>query len=341
MRSMDVTFPPLDNVETHVPFDPFPYITWNLDLQAGNRRVMYYYDTGKNRKLMRFVECYINPSSVLSLRGRALDNSFKLLGALRSNTGSVFFGKTFDRNVDVGLDFVPQPLGQGQGYDNLPIIWGSAEAMSDTSRFDRVKLTLIVRDSVTGAWSERGRFYDIHFRVGSNIENIPGESQKQFVADQGSKFGSIGGAGQFVSDMGEQYLHRMLLQNLEHRLARTLGLDVINVETSIASNYFNKLYAHQFEWNKWDYLTFANVGVTVGRYILSDKVFLKWRTELVPIDTVLRPQYNVGFEFQPLQPILLDVNYGIYKGDKSLEANPTVYLWLQLPIKDVRKLFDF
>ena len=62
MRSMDITFPPLDNVETHVPFDPFPYVTWNLDLHPGNRKVMYYYDAGKNRKLMRFVECYIDPS---------------------------------------------------------------------------------------------------------------------------------------------------------------------------------------------------------------------------------------------------------------------------------------
>ncbi len=341
MRSMDITFPPLDNVETHVKFDPFPYITWNLDLRPGNRKVMYYYDTGKNRKLMRFVECYVDPASTLSMRGRDLDNSFKLLGELRSNTGSVFFARTFDRNLDVGVDFVPQSAGPGKGWDNTPIIWGSAEAMSDTSRFDRVKLTLLVRDSVTGAWSERGRFYDPHFRVGNNIENMPGQTQRQFLADEGSKLGSFGGAGQFVSEMGEQYLHRILLQNLERRLARTLGLDVINVETSIASNYFNRFYTRQLDWNRWDYLTFANVGVTVGRYVLYDKVFLKWRTELVPVDTVLRPQYDVGFEFQPLQPILLDVNYGIYKGDRSLEGTPTVNLWLQLPIRNVRKLFDF
>jgi hypothetical protein len=341
MRSSDITFPLLDNMETHVKFDPFPYIHWNLDMRAGNRKVMYYYDTGKNRKLMRFVECYVDPVSVLSMRGRDLDNTFQLLGALRSNTGSVFFARTFDRNVDVGLDFVPQPLGAGKGYDNTPIIWGSAQAMSDTSRFDLIRLTLITRDSATGAWSERGRLYDVHFRVGADIETIPGESEKQFVTDEGKQYGSIGGAGQFVSTMGEQYLHRMLLQNLQRRLAKTLGLDVINVETSIASNYFTKLYAHQFDWSKWDYLTFANVGVTLGRYILYDKVFLKWRTELVPLDTVLRPQYDLGFEVQPLQPILLDVSYGIYKGDKSLEANPTVNLWLQLPIKDLRKLFDF
>jgi hypothetical protein len=341
LRTCDVTFPILDNVETRVKFDPFPFINWNMDLRVGNRNVQYYYDTGKNRKLMRLVELSIDPVSVLSLRGRVTDNTFSLLNSLRSTKGSIFFGRIFNRNVDIGLDFVPERIPDRRGYNNLPIIWGSAEAMSDTSRFDRIKLSLIVRDSVTGAWSERGRLYDIHFRVGADIEAIPGEGQKQFVADEGKRYGSLGGAGRFVSAMGEQYLHRVLLQNFERRLAKTLGLDVINVETSIASNYFNKLYNRQFDLNKWGYLTFANVGITLGRYILYDKVFLKWRTELVPVDTLLRPEYNVGFEFQPLQNLILDVNYGIYKGAKSLETNPKVNLWLQLPIKDVRNFFDF
>jgi hypothetical protein len=341
LRTCDITFPILDNVETRVKFDPFPYINWNLDLRPGNRKVMFYYDTGRKRNLMRLVEAYVDPVSVFSMRGRVLDNSFRLLNFLRSSKGWIFFGRTFDRNVEIGLDFVPELLPGNQGYNNLPIIWGSAEAMSDTARFERIKVTLITRDSVTGAWSERGRFYDIHFRVGSDIEQIPGESEKQFAADEGKRYGSLGGAGQFVSTLGEQYLHRFLFQNLEHRLAKTLGLDVINVETSIASNYFTKLNTRQFDINRWDYLTFANVGITLGRYILYDKVFLKAGTELVPVDTLLRPEYNVGFEFQPLQYFLMDVNYGVHMGDKSLEANPKVYLLLQLPIKDVRKLFDF
>ena len=341
LRTCDITFPILDNVETRVKFDPFPYINWNLDLRPGNRKVMFYYDTGRKRNLMRLLEAYVDPVSVLSMRGRVLSNSFRLLNFLRSSKGWVFFGRTFDRNVEIGLDFVPELLPGNQGYNNLPIIWGSAEAMSDTARFERIKVTLITRDSVTGAWSERGRFYDIHFRVGSDIEQIPGQSEKQFAADEGKQYGSLGGAGQFVSTLGEQYLHRFLFQNLERRLAKTLGLDVINVETSIASNYFNKLYTRQFDINRWDYLTFANVGITLGRYILYDKVFLKAGTELVPVDTLLRPEYNVGFEFQPLQYFLMDVNYGVHMGDKSLEANPKVYLLLQLPIKDVRKLFDF
>jgi hypothetical protein len=341
LRSLDITFPMLDNVETHIFFDPFPYITWNFDMKPGNRKVKYYFDTGKNRNLMRLVEIYFDPVSTLSLRGRDLDKTFKIINGLRSSTGSVFYGRTFDRNVDIGLDFVPRALPGGNGYDNVPIIWGSAEAISDTSRFDRIKLTLLVRDSITGALSEKGRFYDIHFRVGSNIEDFPGETQKKFVTEEQKRYGSVPGAGTFMSTVGEQYLHRILLQNMERRLAKTLGLDVINIETSIASNYFNRLYNRQFEMNRWDYLALANVGITMGRYILNDKIFLKWRTELVPIDTALQPQYNVGFEFQPLQYFLMDVNYGIHMGDKTLEYNPQLNLELRLPIKDIRKYFAF
>jgi hypothetical protein len=341
LRTCDITFPMLDNAETHVIFDPFPYITWNFDMKTGNRKVKYYYDTGKNRNLMRLVEVYFDPVSVLALRGRYLDNTFKLEKGFRFSTGSVFFGRTFDRNVDIGLDFVPQPLPGGHGYDNIPIIWGSAEAVSDTSRFDHIKLTLLTRDSVTGAWMERGRFYDIHFRVGSNIEDFPGQTQQKFVAAEQKRYGSLSGAGTFASTVGEQYLHRLLFQNMERRLAKGLGLDVITIETSIASNYFNKLYNRQFELNRWDYLALANVGITMGRYILNDKVFLKWRTELVPIDTALQPQYNFGFEFQPLQYFLMDINYGIHVGDKTLEYNPQLNLELRLPIKDIRKYFDF
>jgi len=342
LRTCDLTFPFLDNVETHVQFDPFPYITWNFDLHAGNRKVKYYYDYGKNRNLMRLAECYLDPVSVLSFRGRDMDNSFKILGSLRSSNASVFYGRTFDRNVDIGLDFVPQPLPGQKGYDNMPIIWGNAEAISDTSRFERIKLTLLTRDSISGAWSEHGRFYDIHFRVGSNIEEFPGQSEQKFVDEERSKYTSISGAGTFVTSVGEQYLHRILLQNMERRLAKGLGLDVITIETSIASNYFNKLNnVKQIESNRWDYLALANVGITLGRYILYDKVFLKWRTELVPVDTILKPQYNVGFEFQPLQYINMDFNYGVHMGNKTLESDPQMNLELRLPIKNVRKLFDF
>jgi hypothetical protein len=342
LRSSDLTFPFLNNDETRPAFNPFPYITWDFDLRVGNRNVKYFYDTGKDRKLMRLAECYLDPVSQLSLRGRDMNKTFKISGSLRSSKGSIFYGRNFDRNLDIGLDFVPKPLANNRpGFDNVPIIWGSGEAVSDTNRFDWIKLTLLTRDSITGAWSERGRFYDIHFRVGSSIESFPGETEQRFISEEKDKYMSLPGAGTFVASVGEQYIHRLLFQNIERRLARTLGLDVITIETSIASNYFNKLYNHQSEGSRWDQLAFANVGVTLGRYVMYDKVFLKWRTELIPVDTALTPQYNVGFEFQPLQYILMDVNYGIHMGPRSLEQNPQLNLELRLPITDLRKYLNF
>jgi len=340
IRSTDITFPPFDNVETRVP-DLFPFIQWNVDVRVGNRNVKYIYDTGKDRRLMRLVECYIDPVSILSLHGRDLDKTFRITGSIRSSKGAIFYSRTFDRNVDIGLDFVPQPLGNGnRGYDNMPIIWGSAEAISDTSRFDWIKLTLLTRDSISGAFSERGRLYDMHFRVGSSIESVAGETQQRFANEEKDKYMSVTGAGSFVSNVGEQYIHRLLFQNLERRLAKSLGLDVVTIETSIASNYFNRLNNRQNDLNRWDYLALANVGVTMGRYIFYDKIFLKWRTELISVDTLLKPEYNVGFEIQPLQYLLMDVNYGIQVGDK-IEQNPQVNLELRLPIKDIRHYLHF
>lgn len=343
LLSGDFTFPPLVNSETVLVFDPFPYITWDLDLKAGNRKLKYYYDTGRNRKLVRFVECYVDPISMILLRGRDKDATFKILGGIRSTKGTVFFRRTFDRNFDVGLDFVPKQLPDKKGFDNVPIIWGSAETFTENNRFDRAKLTLITRDSVTNALSEKGRFYDIRFRISSDAEEIPGDTAVSFFTKEGKRMASVGGAGEFVSSLGEQYLNRLLLQNLEERLAKRLGLDVINVETSIASNYFNKLYNRQFLTlaNEWNYLAFANVGITVGRYILYDKVFLKWRTELVSVDTLLAPEYTMGFEFQPLSYFMMDVNYGIRQEGRTLEPDPQLLLQLRLPIDNIRKYFKF
>jgi hypothetical protein len=343
LRNGDFTFPPLSNSETNLVFDPFPYITWELDLRAGNRKLKYYYDTGRNRKLVRLVECYVDPVSMISLRGRDKDATFKILGNLHSSKGTVFFRRTFDRNFDVGLEFVPKPLPFKKGFDNVPIIWGSAETVSENNRFNRVKLTLITRDSVTNALSEKGRFYDIRFRISSDAEEMPGDTALSFFNQEGRRMASVEGAGEFVSSLGEQYLHRFLLQNLQDRLAKRLGLDVINVETSIASNYFNKLYNRQLFTlsNDWNYLAFANVGITVGRYILYDKVFLKWRTELVPVDTLLTPEYTMGFEFQPLSYFMMDVNYGIRQGGKTLEYNPQLLMQLRLPIDNIRKYLKF
>lgn len=350
LRDLDFTFPFLNTNEMPWDFDLFPYITWDLDLKPGNRRVLYFWDlSGKRRRILRFLEGYLDPTSIVKVRGRDLDYSFRIYGLIRSLKGALYYGKTFDRNFDVGVDFVPVKYQSNRGYDNLPIIWGSAEALSDSSRINRIKVTCMVHNPVTNAVSEKGRLVEgktlnVSFQLSDDFEGLPGESEHEFYRQAGLQFTSLGGAGELVSDFGEQFFHRYLLQRWERKLAKKLGVDVINIESSITSNYFNKLYSRQFEglWNQDDYLALANVGITVGRYFFHDYLFLKARGELVPIDTtLLTPQYSVGMEFQPNRYLVMDFNYGVYKGEEHMEHDPRVMMQLTLPMSRIRKLLKF
>ncbi|MBN2036529.1 MAG: hypothetical protein JW768_07280 [Chitinispirillaceae bacterium] len=325
------------------------FVQWDLDIKAGNRKVMYFRDiANKSTRLMRFVEGYIDPgTSLLRVRGSGHDHDLKISGVINSYHGSVYYGKTFDRNFEVALEFVPRKKVRQPGYDNLPILSGNAEAFSDTSRFDRIKLTALIQDEKTGTLSERGRIsgnkFNVVFQVSSEFEELPGASEREFYRQAGLQFTTLGGAGRFMSDFGEQYLHRFFLQRFERRLAKSIGLDVINIETSIASNYFNRFYNQHYEnlMMQADYVALANVGVTVGRYFFRDNLFVKARGGLLPVDTALTPQYSFGLEFQPTRYIFMDIDYGFYKGDLALEHNPRLNLQLRLPITGLRSYFDF
>ncbi len=346
IHNTEFTFPFLEDEPPPMEEDPFPYITWNLNVKAGNRNVIYYFNVGaKKRRLIRFVECYVDPSHTIKIRGREYDGTFKLYGSLASYRGYAFYGKTFNRNFKLELDFFPIKNDMGPGFNNMPIIEGSAEAFSDSSRYDRITLTVLTRDSLTGVLRERGRFKDIAFRVSSDYEEIPGESEKDFYREAGLNFITLKGAGEIVSDFGDQYLQRYLLQRLERKLARRVGLDVISFETSIASNYFNYFYNNRDNFDdlseQWGYLAFANVGLTLGRYFFRDKWFLKWRTELIPRDMILNPEHNIGLEYQPMEYFWMDFNYGFYRYENLFQSNPKVRMQLRVPIGKFRDAMNF
>jgi hypothetical protein len=326
-------------------------VRWELDLKAADRKVMYFRDiSGNNTRLIRFLEAYLDQgSSELHLRGCSNENTLKITGIIKSYHGAVYYGKTFDRNFEAGLEFIPQKRGRGQGYDNRPVLWGTAEAYSDTSRFDRIKLIALVQDPATGQLSERGRLakgkLNVVFRFSSDFEELPGVSEREFYRQEGLQFTTFGGAGKMMSDFGEQNLHRIFLQRFERKLAKIIGLDVISFETSIASNYFTMFYNRQFENRAMqmqaDYLALANAGLTVGRYLWSDMFFVKASGGLLPVDTALTPQYAIGLEFQPTRYLFMNFDYGFYKKDLVFEHNPRVNLQLRLPISGLRNLLDF
>ncbi len=349
LRDIEFTYPFLPNKEMDWDFDPFPYVTWDMDVVPGNRNVMYFWDfTGKRNRIIRFLEAYLDPGSVLKVRGRYLDNTFRLYGTIRSYKGAVYYGRVFNRNFDVGVEFIPQKPDKNKEYDNFPFVWGSAEAFSDTSRRDLIKLTCMVTDPITGAVSEKGRLVDgpvpnITFHLSSAFDELPGESELEFYRQAGISFSTVEGAGGAISGIGERLFHSYLLQRWERRIAKKLGLDVMNIETSIVSNYFNNLYNRQFDGliNEYDYLTLANVGVTLGRYFFRDFLLVKARGELIPINMTLTPEYSIGFEFQPSRIFLMDINYGFHRTESTIEHNPMLMLQLRLPIEKLRNMLNF
>lgn len=340
LRNTEFTYPLLEKEELPWDFDPTPYVEWELDLRAGNRNVKYYYDAGP----IRFVTCVVDPAETkVEVRGRMHDQTFRLYGGAGSYRGEAFYGRVFDRNFELGLDFVPEKLPDGKGYNNLPMVWGSVEAFSDSSRFDRIALTLLTRDPETGALAEKGRFNEIAFRVSSDFEEMPGVSERELFREAGLEFTSLKGAGGLVSAFGDQYIKKYFLQRLERRLARRLGLDVISFETAIASNYFSYFYDNRLDnlVEQWNYLAFANVGITVGRYFLRDRFFLKWRTALTPGDSLLLPEHSIGIEYMPARFFWLDFDYGFRREDDVLVYNPKLQMQLRLPIGGFRKALDF
>ncbi len=362
LHDVEFTFPFIEE-QLPWPLDPFPYISWELDLEIG-RRVFYFWELrGKRRQLIRFCDLHVDRSSWLSVRGRDLDKTFRLEGLLKTFKGAVYFGKTFDRNVRAGVEFVPQYLNSEVGYDNFPVIWGKAETFSDTSRFDRITLKLQVIDPATGAISDRGRIAlipaskarlnregpknvldslpNFRFHLSSDFEEVAGETQQEFYQQAGLQFTSFESAGNLVSNFGEQYLHRYLFQQYERRLAKRLGLDVVAFESSFASNYFTYLYNREYDqiFNRWNLL--ANVGLTVGRYFFRDYLFLKARGEFIPTDSDVRPEYSVGLEFMPAQYFMMDLNYGFYMENRAFQNNPRVQMQFRLPIQGLRNSLDF
>jgi hypothetical protein len=361
LRSAEFTYPFLQTNELSWDFDPFPYISWELDVRPDNRKVMYYWDitSGKRRKLVRIVEGFLDPTTTIQVRGRDMDKSFRILGSLRSYKGSAFLGRIFDRRFEVGLDFVPERLPQG-GYDNMPILWGSAEAFSDTSRFERKRVTLQTQDPLSGAVSQRGRLrlvprrerggegdsvLNMIFSLSSEGGAVEMESDEEFLRETGLRFSTLGGAGELVTSMGEQYLHRSVLQRYERKLARRLGLDVLSFETSIASNYFNRFYNRQHGElrEQLDLLALANLGVTVGRYFFKDNLFLKARGEFITIEELelLTPEYSVGLEFEPVRYFMMDLNYGFHREESIIKHDPRLNLQFRLPIARVRNALNF
>lgn len=348
LRKAEITFPLLEDVEWPSDFDPFPFIGFDLDVEAADRSVTYFYRVGdmKKRRSIKMVECILDPSMSIGVRGRDQDGDFRIVGGIRSYKGFLFYGKMFDQNFEMGLDFSSGKT-EDELYDNLPIIWGSAETYADTNRFDRSQVVIMTKDPKDGTLQRRGRFTELVIVPADGVtENgVQDEQSADFYRNTGKNMANLEGAGNTLTGIGDRYVNSYVFNYWGRQMARHMGLDMIRLETSMMSNAFNSLYEHQLDSSmaiNWSHLALANTGITVGKYVAGDQLLLKMRTQLTPLDTLLIPEYKVGFEYQPLRYLWMDLNYGI-KHDyttNSVEMNPEVRLQLRMPFSKIQDAFD-
>jgi|GEM_PF-2417442 len=350
LRKAEITFPLLNDVEYPYDFDPFPSLFFDLDIRSADRSVNYFYQLGseKRRRSIRIIECVLDPSGTIGVRGNDADGTFKVVGSLRSYNGYIFYGRMFDQNLEIGLDFQPELLPNGT-YNNLPIIWGRAETYSDTNRLERISVKLKTRDEITGELRDRGRFTElVIFPESDNIFNPANKAASDYYTGIYSTFADYMQTGELASQVGDAFMNTYFLNYWGRQFARKVGLDMFRFETSVMKNSMDFLIAHQLDANttrNWNYLAFANSSFTIGKYIFGNNMFLKYQTEFVPSESgepnefTLTPTYKVGVEYQPLPYLWMDFNYGFFRETQTEEfvANPEVRLQLRLPFNIFKK----
>ncbi len=360
VRNARITYPPLEKEQLPFDFDPFPYIQWDFDFTIGNRNVWYYWGLrGKKHDFVRFFEGRVTPGSRMSFHGRDKDHTFRITGELTANAGHIYYGEMFDRRLRAGAEFRPQKYEHSPGYDNLPIVWAQAEAFSDTSRFDRTKIEIKVQDPVTKTVHDKGRMALISpgsmsnksgiwnlgpaldsipnfvIAISSNAEKDSGAHQQRFYRQAGDIFEHE--ARRAVSRFGEHYLQSYLFRRFERSIEQSLGLHLVDFETSFASNYFYYFYDRENDGSAKPWWLLENAGVTVGHFFYNDYILFKAGSGLKEYDLTMHPQYNVGIEFMPTSYFAMDVNYGIFRADRQMHYRPHFSMQLEMPLNLLTK----
>jgi hypothetical protein len=355
LKKGEFTFPLLDDVIYPVEMNVFPYISWDLDIYTADNSVSYFYRLGrkKKRRAIKVIECTIDPSATIGIRGREEDGTFQVVGAVNSYRGALFYGKMFRQNFSLGLDFQSEPKAGG-GYDNTPFVWGYAEAPNDfdTTGFSKVSVTVMTRNRETKEFEKRGRFTELSIVPSSESDSTQvgsGEDEAAFFKDRGEAISDPNKAGELLGGVGDRYLSSYLFNYWGTQLVRHMGLDIMRVETSFMSNYSSYFLERQSNsgYNpNASRLAFANSGITLGKYLFRDNVLLKVGTSLMAQDTSLVPTYKLGFEYQPLRYLWMDFNYGVTPGgvdnlgiEQKAVSNPAVQLQLRVPLSDFKNMF--
>lgn len=289
-------------------------IEWDATVKSGKdvvylREIPAYIDNV-------FAEVTIDESSEgLHFAGIINKGTFKPVGSLVSTRGRLEY---LDQNFKVDrftLEFLR--------YKDLPDVSGRAwttirDSVGAIPKTIYLKLYTI--DSNTGQTKETGDWRDFKFKLVSADPTI-GETQEQVLAYLGysvenfkEKATNVGGA------LTEKYLIRPLLRPIERVLERSLGIDLIRFNSSIARNLFYSSVGRQLN-NTNSSLQIGNLPylylmssseVTVGKY-LNENLYLTYTGQLVSLynnsESGFDFNHSLGLEYRFFRNILVEFEW--------------------------------
>jgi len=187
-----------------------------------------------------------------------------------------------------------------------------------------IYLQLYTLDSNTGQTRETGDWQDFKFKLVSADPTI-GETQEQVLAYLGysvdnfkEKATNVGGA------LTEKYLIRPLLRPIEKVLERSLGMDLVRFNSSIARNLFASSLGREFSSQGTNpfyspvsgdvpYLyLMSSSEVTVGKYINED-IYVTYTGQLVSLvdnsEGGFDFNHSLGLEYRFFRNVLVEFEW--------------------------------
>ncbi|KAA3617395.1 MAG: DUF748 domain-containing protein [Calditrichaeota bacterium] len=258
-------------------------------------------------------------SEGLHFSGIINKGTFRPIGSLVSTRGRLEY---LDQNFKVDRFALDFPRGK-----DLPDVSGRAwTTIRDSVGAipKTIYLQLYTLDSKTGQTKQSGDWQDFKFKLVS-ADPTMGETQEQVLAYLGysvenfrEKATNVGGA------LTEKYLIRPLLRPIERVLERSLGMDLVRFNSSIARNLFYSSVGRQL--NNHDTNPFINPissdlpylflmsssEVTVGKY-LNENLYLTYTGQLVSLyddaESSFDFNHSLGLEYRFFRNMLVEFEW--------------------------------
>ncbi len=319
LNSATITYPfiesktPSDEPSTAVEF--LSNMEWDATVKAGE-------DVVYRRDIPAYIDNVLTEITVdeksegLAFTGIIDQGTFKPVGSLVSTRGRLEY---LDLNFKVdrfGLEL--------SKYKDLPNISGKAwTTIRDSvgALPKTIYLQLYTIDSKTGQIKQSGDWQEFKFKLVSADPTI-GETQEQVLAYLGysvdnfkEKATNVGGA------LTEKYFIRPLLRPIEKVLEKSLGMDLVRFNSSIARNLFLSSVGRQINSQSANpfinplsgevpYLyLMSSSEVTVGKYINED-LYLTYTGQLVSLYEDAQSgfdfNHSLGLEYRFFQNMLVE-----------------------------------